>query len=95
MKEFVRLDHFWGKNNFFEKNFVVEWFQRRDWAIAFKLGGMVTYIWGYGLLKKNYKIFVKIMAICRKLDFTIVLEWQLQICLHIWKFPILSQHLRN
>ena len=53
MKEFFGLDHFWGKNNFFEKNFVVEWFWRRDWARAFKLGGMIRYIWGSGLLKKN------------------------------------------
>ena len=53
LKEFFRLDHFWGKNSVFEKNFVVGRFQRRDWARAFKLGGMIRYIWGSGLLKKN------------------------------------------
>ena len=44
---------FLGKNSFFEKNFVVGQFQRRDWARAFKLGGMIRYIWGSGLLKNN------------------------------------------
>ena len=53
LKEFFRLDHFGEKNSFFEKNFIVEWFWRRDWARAFKLGGMIRYIWGSGLLKKN------------------------------------------
>ena len=56
LKEFFRLDHFWGKNSFFEKNFVVGWFWRRDWATAFKLGGMIRYIWGSGLLKKNSRL---------------------------------------
>ena len=49
-----RIGSFLGKKkNFFEKNFVVEWFWRRNWARAFKLGGMIRYILGSGLLKKN------------------------------------------
>ena len=76
-----QIGSFLGKNNFFEKNFVMGEFRRRGWARAFKLGGMIKYIWGYGLLKKIHGpvIFVKIMAIFRKLDFTIFFKhsiWQ-------------------
>ena len=53
LKEFFRLHHFWGKKSFFEKNFVMGWFWWRNWARAFTLGGMIRYIWGSGLLKKN------------------------------------------
>ena len=53
LKEFFILDHFWGKNSFFEKKICRGWFWRRDWARALKLGGMITYTRGSGLLEKN------------------------------------------
>ena len=63
----------WVKNSVFEKNFVVGRFQRRDWARAFKLGGMIRYIWGSGLLKKNswFSDFCENYGHFSKLDFTI------------------------
>ena len=44
---------FGEKNSFFEKKLCRGWFWRRDWARTFKLGGMITYTQGLGLLKKN------------------------------------------
>ena len=57
MKEFFKLDQFGGKIAFFyKKKCCCGWFRRRDWARAFKLGGMITYIQGSGLLKKKSRL---------------------------------------
>ena len=51
-----QIRSFWGKNSFFEKKLCRGWFWRRDWARALKLGGMITYTLGSGLLKKNSRL---------------------------------------
>ena len=63
LKEFFRLDHFWGRNSFFEKKLCSGWFWRRGWTRELKLGGMITYNWGSRLLSvfcENYGCFLKI-----------------------------------